>query len=91
MSWSVSMIGKSAAVVAALEATSAKLEGQSKLEFDAALPSLIALVSENFARGEGVPEPVLRLDAGGSGYAKDGEQVSRSLRMKLESCYTTLV
>lgn len=91
MSWSVSMIGKPSNIAAALESVGDKLEGQSKVEFQEALPALVVLVQQNFAKGEGYVEPVLRLEASGSGYAKGSEQVQRSLTVKLEPSYIALV
>lgn len=38
MSWSIKLVGKPAKVVEALDAESAKLSGQCKAEYDAALP-----------------------------------------------------
>lgn len=88
MSWSVSLIGKPENVVAALKEEVAKHEGQSRLEFEAALPALETLVRENF----GTPEPIVRLMASGSGYAKGEEQIQRSLTITaLEPLYTRIV
>jgi hypothetical protein len=47
MSWSVSKSGTAEEVIAALQEQSGILNGQSKEEFDIALPHLIALVKEN--------------------------------------------
>ena len=47
MSWSVITKGTAEEVVKHLEDQSNMLDGQSKEEFDAALPHLIALVKEN--------------------------------------------
>lgn len=91
MSWSITFIGKPAAIAAALEAESGKLNGQSKLEFDEAMPHLIGLVQQNFARAEGYVEPVLRLEASGSGYARGEEQIQRSATVKLDAFYGLLV
>lgn len=66
MSWSVTFIGKTDNIVKALEEQSTKFEGQSKTEFDAALPHLIGLVKQNYViNGD---SPVLHLTASGHGY-----------------------
>lgn len=90
MSWGISLIGKSANVATALDDYSTKLEGQSKIEFDAALPALRALVLENFGKGD-YPEPVIRLDASGTGSSRDGEQLARNVTVKIEPFYSKLV
>ena len=92
MSWSVNLIGKPANVVAALEATGKGWEGQTKVEFDAARPALVALVKQNFAKeGSGYVEPVLHFAASGSGYSANGEQLHRNCTVTLECMYATLV
>jgi hypothetical protein len=90
MSWGISLIGKAVNVATALDDHSTKLEGQSKVEFDAALPALRTLVLENFGK-ESYPEPVIRLDASGTGYAREGEQMSRNCTVKIEPFYSKLV
>ena len=87
MSWSLTLIGKPENVVAALEARSAKMEGQTKIEFDSALPHMAALVKENF----GTDNPVVKLVANGYGYANGGEQVQRNLAISIERIYAELV
>lgn len=91
MSWSVNLIGKPAAVAAALEEESGRLTDQSKVEFDAAKPHLVALVLENFANAEGYTEPIVQLEASGHGYARETEQVQRNLQVKLTPLYGKLV
>jgi len=59
MSWSVSMSGKPAEVVRKLRETS--YTGDSKVEFDAALPHLVGLVEQNHA------ERTVSLTASGHG------------------------
>lgn len=76
MSWSITFIGKPENVAIALEKESEKLNGQSKIEFDSALPHLIALVKENF----GTYVPVIRLTANGHGVG----EVSRNCQVNLE-------
>lgn len=93
MSWSVSFIGKPKNVVTALHEESNKHNGQSKVEYDSALPYLIAIVEQNFAlEGSGYNEPIVSLDASGSGTATGGrEQVHRILSVTLRPFYTQLV
>jgi hypothetical protein len=92
MSWSVSFIGKPENVVVALEQERHRMDGQSKVEYEAAWQSLATLVRENFgSQEEGYPEPVVKLEASGHGYSRDGEQLQRGLTVKLEPCYTKLV
>lgn len=92
MSWSVSLIGKPALVAQALDEHSGQLSGQSKIEFEAALPHLKALVLDNFAAPDsGCVEPLVKLDANGSGTTRGAEQVSRSCTVRLEALYNRLL
>jgi len=81
MSWSITFIGKPENIAVALDERGTKMEGQSKIEFDDAVPHLKALVMQNF----GNSNQILRLVAGGSGYAADGEQKQRSFYASIES------
>jgi hypothetical protein len=83
MSWSVSKSGTPDEIVKALEKESTSLSGQSKVEFDEAKPSLVALVQQNFNKRDGASPPTLTLSAYGSGSSVDGEQVDRSCEVKL--------
>jgi hypothetical protein len=83
MSWSITIIGHPANVATALTAQSEKLDGQSKVEFDSALPHMVALVNENF-NSEGLQQPVIKLAASGHGYAANGEQKQRSFTATIE-------
>lgn len=65
MSWMTILIGKPEEIVAKLHEHSASLDGQSKEEFDAALPHIIGVVEQNYSEGEA---PTLKLDASGHGY-----------------------
>lgn len=94
MSWSVALIGNPSKIAAALDKESARLEGQCKLEFDAALPHLKGLLAENFVADDatpGYPDPVLHLTAAGSGYQAGGKQVYRTCLAKIESLHGQLV
>jgi hypothetical protein len=86
MSWSVSLAGNPAKVVAALEAESAKQTGQCKIEFDDALPHLVGLVNQNFQNREGdqYPQPSITLEACGSGSSQDGKQLNRDIQVTLK-------
>jgi hypothetical protein len=87
MSWSVSMLGRPEKVAAALEEHAGTLSGQSKVEYEAAAPHLVALVKQNFAP----TDIVVKLEAAGSGYTEGGVEKNRSLSVKLEYSYTKLL
>jgi hypothetical protein len=86
MSWSVVFIGKPENVAAALNEQSEKLDGASKVEYDAALPHLVGIVEQNF----GENSPAVKITANGHGYT-NGEQSSRQLTVSIELMYGTLV
>lgn len=70
MSWSFSAIGTPEKIAAALDEESGKLSGQSKVEFDDAMPHLQALLRQNFvAEGSGYTPPLVEFSASGSGSA----------------------
>lgn len=95
MSWSINLIGKPANIVAALEEESGKLTGQSKVEFDDALPHIVSLVKQNFANEEPYVEPVLMIEASGHGSAKSDDkgtrQVQRQCSVKIQHHYMRIV
>jgi hypothetical protein len=93
MSWSVSVIGKPDNVCAELDRRSGVLSGQSKVEFDAALPHIKALVSENFSKSDSYQVPTIKLDASGSGMASSdsGEQIRRDCKVSIEPLWTQIV
>jgi hypothetical protein len=66
MSWSITFIGKPENVSKALNENSAKLNGYSKEEYDAALPHLDGLVKQNFNADETYPV-VVKITASGHG------------------------
>lgn len=84
MSWSVNFIGKPEKVVEALQAQSEKMSGESKVEYDSALPHLTGLVKENFGY-----DYVVNLSA--SGHGQTGEKPYRQLTAKIELIYGLLV
>lgn len=95
MSWSVLLIGTPTNVAKALEDESTKLDGQSKIEFDAAMPHLRALVLENFANAEPYTIPLVHLEASGHGYATgtpdNVQQVQRTIQVKITPLHGRLV
>lgn len=90
MSWSVTLIGHPANIASALTAQSETLEGQSKVEFDSALPHMVALVNENF-NPVGMAPPVVKLAANGHGYANGDDQRQRYFSASIEVVYATIV
>ena len=94
MSWSVSYLGTPSKIVEALQAESERVSGQSKMEFDSALPHLIGLVKDNFSP-DGQPVPILRLQASGSGTSQTDpatneiKQTQRSCAVQIERLYVT--
>jgi hypothetical protein len=84
MSWSVQFIGKPEKVVEALNAQSEKMSGESKVEYDSALPNLVGLVKENFGY-----DYLVNLIA--SGHGQTGEKPCRQLTAKVELIYGVLV
>jgi hypothetical protein len=93
MSWSISVIGKPENVVKAIEEQSAKETGQCKVEFDDAKDHLIGLVKQNFVvEGKsGYVQPLIKLEACGSGCQSNGEQTQRSCTVKIEQFHMKMV
>lgn len=85
ISWSISFIGKPEKVAEALNAESERMNGESKKEYDFALPHLIGLVNENF----GTPYPV-KLTASGHGTVYT-DRSDRQLTVSIELIYGLLV
>lgn len=69
MSWSINLIGKPDSLIEALNANSAKLDGNSKQEYDEVLPSMIGIIKMNYSA---TLPPVLQLSAAGQGYSTNG-------------------
>jgi hypothetical protein len=87
MSWSVFYMGKADKVSEALTAHSGQLTGQSKVEYDNALPHLTALVNQNFGNdGE-----VIKIAASGDGVSVNGEQIQNYCSVEIQSIYGVLV
>lgn len=89
MSYSVTFIGTTDKVVAALEAESEKLSGPSKEEYDNALPSLVNAVKQNFNPQD--PQPLIKVEANGHGVKTDGKFVQSYCRVLVEPIYGILV
>jgi hypothetical protein len=81
MSWSINFIGKPDGIVKALEDHSAKLNGASKEEFDAALPHLIALVKENSNKNA---DCIVKLSGNGHAYFDKGEKQYGTCSVNIE-------
>lgn len=88
MSWSIIFIGKASNVATALEKQSEKLTGDSKVEYDAALPHFIGIVKQNFATA---PEPVIKIAAAGHGYSENGQAKNRQCTCSVEIVYGEVV
>lgn len=84
MSWSIQFIGKPKKVVEALQAQSEKMSGESKVEYDCALPHLVGIVKENF----GHDYPVMLV---ASGHGQTGKKPKRELTASIELIYGLLV
>lgn len=87
MSWSVIIIGTPEKISTALDEHSTKCEGQSKVEFDDALPHMKALVNQNF----GSDNPVVKIIANGHGYAEGEVQKQRYFSLTIERFYGSVV
>jgi len=89
MSWSIDLMGKPENVAIALTAESVKMSGDSKAEYDAALPHMVGLVQQNY----GNSSVVIHVTANGSGYVAidDTNTGNRSCNVKIETIYTELV
>lgn len=86
MSWSVSFLGEPQKVGKALYDESEKMSGQSKIEYDSALPHLVALVHENFGTSY-----LIKVDANGHGSSVNGEQKDRYFSATIQPIYSVLV
>lgn len=88
MSWSVNLIGQAENIVKALNAESDRLTGDSKAEFDKALPALTTLVQQNFNADN--PQ-FLKLTASGHAYAVNGEPKYGTCHVSIENLGAILV
>lgn len=90
MSWSIGLIGTAPKVVQALKEQSEKFDGQTKIEYDDALPHLIGIVEQNF-ESSGNSEVLVKVTANGHGYAVGGEQKQRYLAVNIERFYGQII
>ena len=88
MSWSITLVGTTSNVVKALKDQAKNMEAQSRIEFEDAMPHLIALVEQNFTRDR---TTAVKLTASGYGYAVNGEQHQRYCAVSLEQFYGQVV
>ncbi len=89
MSWNITLIGKPANIVQALEDESQKMEGQSKVEFDSVKDHIAGIVAQNFETT--IEQPLLKVTASGHGYAVEGEQKQRTAVVNIEALYGKVV
>jgi len=86
MSWSVTIIGKPEKVVQQLADNSATLTGQSKTEYEEALPHLQALVSLCIG-----PDLLINLTASGhANFDAEGKKTYRNVQVQLSQFYAKL-
>jgi hypothetical protein len=91
MSWSVQLLGSPDRVVEDLLAQSAKMDGQSKKEFDNATSSIIELIGQSFGNYHESEAVIIRLTASGHGqFAADGTQTISRCNVNLE-CLTARI
>ncbi len=86
MSWSVSFVGKPEKVAEALTEYSGKMQGQSKIEYDKALPHMIGAANLNYGSGY-----IIRLTASGSAYKKTETEEVSQFSINIETLYGALV
>ncbi|MFA5727712.1 MAG: hypothetical protein WC886_08745 [Saccharofermentanaceae bacterium] len=85
MSWSIQFIGKPEKVIEALQGQSEKMNGESKNEYDSALPHLVGIVKENYGF-----DYLINISASGHGYS-NGENSTRQLTASIQPVYGVLV
>lgn len=96
MSWSVNFVGKPEAIAKEMEAYSSVLTGESKTEYDAALPHMTAILRQNFTWDESsYPLPIIRFNASGHGIhvlLADGQkQTFGQCSVSMETLYGKLL
>lgn len=77
MSWSINVIGTPDKITEALDVMSESLTGDSKAEFDNALPHLKGLVGMNY--NEAIPGMGIELSASGHAHGAEGNGYSNCL------------
>lgn len=95
MSWSISVVGNPDNIVKHLREQSAKLTGQSKIEYDDALPHIEGLVNQTFRTELGATKghnlSALEVQASGSGSAEGETQLSRSCSVSIKPTHFKVV
>lgn len=95
MSWSFAATGTPEKIIAEIKRVCDKeytAGTQSRLEFERALPHLVGLLELNYANpGSGYDEPIVRIEASGSGTTKNGEQVAEQVTAKIERVWGKLL
>lgn len=80
MAWSVNLIGTCPKIAEALRGEAARLTGADKLQFDAALPHLLALLALNLDENGSL---AFQLGAAGHAVCKDGAVACGTFNVKL--------
>jgi hypothetical protein len=84
------MVGKPENVANALEAEAENMSGESKAEYQEALPHIVGIVRQNFNKETDSPQ-LVSVSANGSGFTRSGEPVQRQCSVKVEHLWTRLV
>jgi len=87
MSWSVNLVGKPANIKIALAQQSSKSTGQSKQEFDDALPHLNGLLDQYVLTDE---KTLVKLVASGSACFTNGKKTQGHIQVELNSLWLNL-
>lgn len=85
MSWGVTIIGRPEKIGERLDAYEARLEGQSRIEFEGAKPHLRGLVEQ--AVGANV---IIKLAASGHANFENGKKIYGSISVSIEHMYGDL-
>lgn len=94
MSWSFNAVGKPEKVIEDLrKKVSDYGEGQSRDEFEAAIPHLIGLIEQNVVvPGHRYPECLVHVEASGSGsLGSDGKVIYSSCQVSIKQIYGVLL
>jgi len=86
MSWHFKAIGTPAKLAERLEKETENHHGQCLVEYNDAKPHLLGLLSQVFLADASV-QPLIDLEASGSGYSKDGKQADRSISVSLKQIH----
>ena len=99
MSWSLCGIGSPEAVARKVEQDakgyqppegSTNPPSQSAIEIGEAAPHVAALVRQAFENREDEPQPIVKLNAYGSGLSEGGNQTQRSITVTLETLWPSV-